>query len=111
MDQSFYEPALINGEYYYTGCIKPFFYEGNDKIIFDVCLVISSETAFSCQAQLLNSAMYAIEGDADFEWLRASSQVQWSLSELKAINTYEEYAVIEKLVPHHSICVEQDFSE
>lgn len=111
MSQDFFEPILIDDEYFYTVCLTPFFYEGNDKKIFDICVLVSSESAFGSSTDLIGEVTNAISADEDFEWLTLSSSMQWSVSEVKAVNSYEEYQAIKKLVPHHTVYVEQDFSE
>lgn len=109
MTDNLFEPALVNGEYFYTSCINPFFYEGNDKKIFDVCLLVSSESVFSSQTELMTEIISTINQDEDFSWLTTSTCLQWSVNEIKAVNSYEEYQAIIKLVPHHTLFVEQNF--
>lgn len=111
MCEEFYEPILIDGEYFYSVCLNPFFYEGNDKKIFDICVLVSSESAFDNSTDLIKEVTNTIPDDEDFQWLTTSSTMKWSVGEAKAINSYEEYQAIKKLVPHLTLFVEQDFSE
>lgn len=109
MNDNFFEPALINDEYFYISWINPFFYEGNEKKEFDVCILVSSESAFGSRDDLLEEISKNIVNDEDFSWLTVGTSLKWTIGSVEAINSYEEYQTIIKLIPHRTLFVEQNF--
>lgn len=109
MPQSLLTPALVEGEYHYTACLNPFFYEGNDKVILDVCLLVASQLAFSSSTHLISAVSDAIPDDEDFQWLTSNRKLQWSIGEVKPVESASELAAIRKLVPYHRIFVDYEW--